>query len=796
MVSKMNSTYFAHISKDKKRYQTLIEHSYAVKELCERKGEKISLSKMAGLTGLLHDVGKYSNTFQHYLLNGGIRGSVKHSFVGAQLLDVIIDEMLANQSKSAPIMLFNEILSNVILAHHSSLKDMRKPDGTSLYLSSKETIETYIELDTIYLLFLQDIQQKECLLSIDEAKNWIYKYVTKALKEFLRNIYNKLGNSQRIYVYTPFITKTLYSILIDSDRVDTSLFMNNQNYTKVDFQDTLKDFQLKLDNFSNQFKKVAKHNLTNQQIEINRLRQKISEECKVKAKWQTGLYQLLIPTGGGKTISSMRFALNHAVYNKKDRIIYVVPYTSIVEQNADVIRKALDDSDLVFEHHSNIQHPIFDDDEDQIHYTIKQANREETWEMPIIFTTAVQFLNTLLKNKSKYNRRLHNLMNSVIIVDELQSLPQHTIHLFNEAANFLTHIGNTSVVLCTATQPTLDQVTHSIEYLSHQNEQHSIVQLTSEEKDYFQRATVKFEIDPCGWNTEQIAEHVLKNAASEDSVLIILNTKSNVKKLYKYLMQQKVEKVYYLTTNLCAVHRQEIIKKIKDDLKNKTPIICISTSLIEAGVDISFSIVYRALTGLDSIAQAIGRCNRNGEILKGGRVFVFKHAEERHSADFYMKQRKKGTEIMLKQFDETIIFSDDVIKEYFKFVFTEINDMVPTIYGEKSLYKLLFPTQDFYTLNPEKSELAHFAMYDLFGAHFKVIDADTKGILVPYKVSYEELIAMNYSVRQRYSINVYEQTFKKLLLKGAIDIHKEYDVEVYLLKPEFYDESYGIVLNY
>lgn len=124
MVSKMNSTYFAHISKDKKRYQTLIEHSYAVKELCERKGEKISLSKMAGLTGLLHDVGKYSNTFQHYLLNGGIRGSVKHSFVGAQLLDVIIDEMLANQSKSAPIMLFNEILSNVILAHHSSLKDM------------------------------------------------------------------------------------------------------------------------------------------------------------------------------------------------------------------------------------------------------------------------------------------------------------------------------------------------------------------------------------------------------------------------------------------------------------------------------------------------------------------------------------------------------------------------------------------------------------------------------------------------------------------------------------------------
>lgn len=161
-----------------------------------------------------------------------------------------------------------------------------------------------------------------------------------------------------------------------------------------------------------------------------------------------------------------------------------------------------------------------------------------------------------------------------------------------------------------------------------------------------------------------------------------------------------------------------------------------------------------------------------------------------------MKQRKKGTEIMLKQFDETIIFSDDVIKEYFKFVFTEINDMVPTIYGEKSLYKLLFPTQDFYTLNPEKSELAHFAMYDLFGAHFKVIDADTKGILVPYKVSYEELIAMNYSVRQRYSINVYEQTFKKLLLKGAIDIHKEYDVEVYLLKPEFYDESYGIVLNY
>lgn len=794
--------YLAHISADKNRQQTLIEHSYAVKSICEEKGRKIALPALAGLTGLLHDTGKYSAIFQTYLLNGGVRGSVKHSFVGAQLLDIIMNEIpqIKQWRAMPPLLLFNETISNAILAHHSALKDMRRPDSTSLYLSNKRLTESYVDFEVIYQAFLKDIQRTESLKSTKEAKKWLHTYVLKAIKEFLSEAFNKvtigLNNPLRIYAYIPFLTKTLYSMLIDADRTDTALFMNNQTYQKVDYQVQLVQFKETLESHLTKFKGKSDSLLTEQQIEINRLRQKMSDECQSKGKWPTGIYQLPIPTGGGKTFSGIRFALEHAIEHKKDRIIYVVPYTSIVEQNAAVIREAFGDSDLVFEHHSNIMHPLFEDNEDQVTYQIKRASNEQTWEMPIIFTTAVQLLNTIFKNKSKDNRRLHNLMNSVIIVDEIQSLPQHTIHLFNEAANFLAYLGQTTVILCTATQPNLDKLIHPIEHLSEKEDERSLVQLTPTERALFDRAIVNFEVDPIGWNTEEIAQHILNNVSSDESALLILNTKSSVEKLYERLINLKEPTtIYYLTTNLCAIHRQEILEQIRADLNDQKPIICVSTSLIEAGVDISFSVVYRALTGLDSIAQAIGRCNRNGELVNKGRVYVFKHAEERDGFDPYTKNRKQSTQIILKQFDETELLNEAAMQMYFQHALYEISDMVSTPYGKKSLYELLFPKTDKYTLNPAKKELAHFTMYDVFDSAFKVIDSETLGILVPYKVSHEELIAMNYSQKQRYSINVYEQTFEKLKEKNAFFIHQEGDEEIYLLKLEYYDDKYGLILD-
>lgn len=794
--------YLAHISTDKKRQQTLIEHSYAVKAICEEKGQKLSLPTLAGLTGLLHDTGKYSDTFQMYLLNGGVRGSIKHSFVGAQLLDIIMNEisLIENWRDNNALLLFNETISNAILAHHSALKDMRKPDSTSLYLSNKRLTESYVDLDAIYHAFLKDIQQNESLNSFEEAKKWLHAYVSKALMEFLAEVFNKitelLKNPSRIYAYIPFLTKTLYSILIDADRTDTALFMDNQTYQKIDYQVQLEQFRETLESYLAKFKGTSDSLLTEQQIEINRLRQKMSDECQAKGKWATGIYQLPIPTGGGKTFSGIRFALEHAVEHKKDRIIYVVPYTSIVEQNAAVIREALGDSDLVFEHHSNIMHPLFEDNEDQVTYQLKRASNEQTWEMPIIFTTAVQLLNTIFKNKSKDNRRLHNLMNSVIIVDEIQSLPQHTIHLFNEAANFLTYIGKTTVILCTATQPNLDELKHPIEHLSKKADKRSLVNLTETERALFDRATVKFEVDPVGWTTEEIAQHLLDNVHDNESALLILNTKAGVEKLYERLITLKdPTTVYYLTTNLCAIHRQEILEQIREDLKAQKPIICISTSLIEAGVDISFSVVYRALTGLDSIKQAIGRCNRNGELVNKGRVYIFKHAEERTGFDVYTTHRKNSTLNVLKLFNENEILNEPAMQMYFQHALYEISDMVSTPYGKKSLYALLFPKRDRYSLKKDIKELAHFALYDVFDSAFKVIDSETVGILVPYKVSHEELIAMNYSQKQRYSINVYDQTFEKLKEKNALVIHQEGDEEIYLLKAEFYDNKYGLIVK-
>src|SRR5690606_4496420 len=293
------------------------------------------------------------------------------------------------------------------------------------------------------------------------------------------------------------------------------------------------------------------------------------------------------------------------------RIIYVVPYTTIIEQNAKEVRDILKANDYLLEHHSNVIDDELNDDE-FIDYKSYQKNKKiklakDNWDVPIIFTTMVQFLDTFYKGKGRNIRRLHNLTNSVIIFDEVQSVPVNCISLFNETLNFLKDFGNSTILLCTATQPALQYVQKNISI-----DDELIDDLTIVTKDFKRTNIINFLKDE-GWTTEDLTEFVQEQIQHVNSVLVILNTKSVVRKLYHELQNSDV-RVVHLSTSMCAAHRKAIISEMRDMLKRKEKLLCISTQLIEAGVDVSFECVIRSLAGLDSIAQAAGRCNRHGEV--------------------------------------------------------------------------------------------------------------------------------------------------------------------------------------
>lgn len=801
----MTPIYLAHISEDAKREQTLIEHAISVKDICEHHGRKLGLRNVAGLTGLLHDVGKYSERFQTYLHEGGERGSVKHSFVGVKLLNKLFDELLGVPAGTPNSLLFKELISNPILAHHSQLKDMRNTEGSSPYLYGVHTEESYVQIEVIYDRFLTDLSTYLHHATKEETLIYLRTYFIAAYKEVLHfwkatyDMSNSMGEerSQALTTYVPFVSKMLYSILIDADRTDTAAFMYNQVVVHRDNKPLMTTYQERLEEKLTAFKQGAGTKMLSEKtLRINQLRQKMSDDCKLKGQLPTGVYQLPIPTGGGKTLSSLRFALEHARIHKKERIIYVVPYTSIVEQNAREIRAILKDDANLFEHHSNVVYEPLENEKEEKTRRINKMLVEQTWDVPIVFTTAVQLLNTVYKNKGKYNRRLHNLSNAVIIFDEIQSLPQHTVKLFSECVNYLGAFANTTSVLCSATQPTFDRMQeHPIRLLSKDMATRNLTTLTESELAVFDRAKVVNAIETRGWDTLQLAHHLSTNVGENESCLVILNTKKLVKNLYTYLTETYPDKeVYYLTTNLCAKHRQDCLKRIRARLAAGIPIVCISTSLIEAGVDISFSVVYRALTGLDSIAQSVGRCNRHGEMDAHGRVYIFLHNEDTDGYFQYTRLRKQTTQLAIKMANGHSFLSKASLDFYFNRMLRNTVDMVKIGGQDYALTELLFAKNDRFNLKKTSTQaLGHFALYQTFGEAFRVIDTNTYTVLVPYGKTVEELVALPFNQQQHYAVNVYENQFTKFLADGLVVAHAigEHSL-VYVLNKTYYSDEFGI----
>lgn len=601
--------------------QSLVDHLNGVATRTSRYASKLGLTKTGYIAGILHDVGKHSSAFGRYLrasagiVDGEPTGAgssrVDHSTSGAQLAV----EMLAGDSAGSRISA--EAVALVIASHHSrgGLLDVLLPNSSDPSQSS--ALGARLDRDTA-VTHLEDVRKRlsagirELLedhrMALDAAAEW----------ETIRMTVKQITERTPRLLVLGLVVRFLFSCLIDADRSDSADFEDPSRANLV-HNDEYPSWRSLIEPVE---KRIRSFPLDSP---LSRVRSGVAAACLESASKEPGLYYLSVPTGGGKTLSALRFALHHASRHDLERIIFVLPYTSIIDQNAEVVRalyRNLSEKrfSLVLEHHSNLA-PENDSDEARL--------LAENWDAPIVFTTMVQFLDAFFAAGTQPPRRLHRLAKAVVVFDEIQALPIKATHMFNNAVRFLTELAGATVVLCTATQPLLHAVDASKGAIPQSPADHSSC-LVSVDTEMLRRTCIVDRTSARGINYAEIAMLAADSLRTEyPSVLIVVNTKRSALEIYRAL--QSVDsgaETYHLSTSMCPAHRKHVLDSVQFALDHCSPMICVSTQLIEAGVDLDFGIVIRALAGLDSIAQAAGRCNRHATRATGT-VYVVKVADER-----------------------------------------------------------------------------------------------------------------------------------------------------------------------
>lgn len=795
-------SYIAHIRESDKRIQTVESHLLEVKDLAETFGEKLGVKHLAGLAGMLHDLGKYTDEFKEYILEAvnnpdarPKRGSVDHSTAGGKLLyDLFHSDGKINPYKAIAV----EVVGNAIISHHSYLQDFLSPDLDSNYLKRVQDKELPEFSEVKRNFFNKVISEADFHSYVEIAAEELEKFLAK---ESVENWGRQLM----------FLTKFIFSALIDADRTNTRLFEENKKDDSLINQEEL--FDVYYERLMEKLNLLKAHQTAN--TPINLLRTKMSEQCDQFAENQSGIYTLSIPTGGGKTLASLRYALKHAKIYHKKRIIYVVPYTTIIEQNAEEVRKILLDDVNILEHHSNVIEDEKVNDENQsgrmnVQQKLKLA--KDNWDSPIIFTTMVQFLNVFYAKGSRNIRRLHNLSEAVIIFDEVQKVPISCVSLFNQALNFLKTYSYSSIVLCTATQPALDFVEHKLEI----NSDAEIISCLDHVIEAFKRVEIIDQATDETFNNEKLFNFIEGKLEEVQSILVILNTKTVVKKLYQLLIDKEFGiPIYHLSTSMCASHRNKILEEIREQLKEGNKIICISTQLIEAGVDISFDCVIRSLAGLDSIAQAAGRCNRHGEKVVQN-VYVIDHEEEKLGR---LKEIKIGKQVTRKilidiKRDRTShggdLLSKKAMERYFKEYYSEFNTSLNYFIPElkKEMTELLTATKNISSYHKAyfQKEGKNFPLflvnsYQTAAEYFHVIDDSTTSVIVPYGDGKDIIAELNGNgtiddltkllrKAQQFTINLYRNELDQLAKNAGLVSY--FDGKVLALKEGAYSEEYGL----
>lgn len=709
--------YYAHTldGSPEEEWQPLSVHLRNTAESASIFAGAFGYGRLAQSMGLIHDLGKYSAEFQAYLAGRNPNAKVDHSTAGAQFLA----EQLPGWKTSLP---------NPIAGHHAGLPDWLDGNASSLSARLKKEIPLW-----------RNPESEEIALSAVPSKEDLPKNLT-----------------------TPFgaalLCRMLFSCLVDADHLDTEKFMDPSVASKrpVWPSDILPQMRDALE---------ARMTKFNPDSPVNVLRAEILQQCNAAAELEPGLFSLTVPTGGGKTLASLSFALRHAVKYGKKRVIYVIPFISIIEQNADRFREVFKDFDPnpVLEAHSavTLEDSAEGDDEK---YMIRLAS--ENFDAPLVVTTSVQFYESLMGAHPSQCRKIHNFADSVIILDEVQKIPVQYLKVILTLFQELASTYHSTLVFCTATQPAITK--NQFLDIGLKDAPREIIHDPVRLYESLRRT----EVIPLGKQTDP---QLLERFESERQMLCIVNTRAHAAGLFKALVRREGD--FHLSTNMVAQHRFEILEEVRKRLANRLPCRLISTQLVEAGVDVDFPVVFRAAAGCDSLAQAAGRCNREGKLSGLGKVYFFE-SEYMEKEKFQKTETNNAKSAMDGQSDPLCL---EVMKQYFKSYF----------YDKKSSWdeKLIF--SDF--------DKALHCNFKSAAEKFKLINEDSVAVIIPYGEGAEivkrlrEIPYMDFALLrklQRYTVNVRRKVFNEHL---GIEIELIHETCPALIRTEGnYNEDTGL----
>ncbi|MEE9493344.1 MAG: CRISPR-associated helicase Cas3', partial [Gammaproteobacteria bacterium] len=612
-----NNSFIAHVRFDGEGNPVehwLEDHLCNVANISAKYASVFGSEDWVELAGRWHDLGKYSADFQEYIRDQSgyerenahvettnMKGRVNHSSAGALYA-------LEQFKKEMGTDIAGRIIAYLIAGHHAGLADWSSESGQSSL--------QYRMQDTDLLL--------DALRGNPPDSVTGFKLPTST---FL-----KQGADPSFWI------RMLFSCLVDADFLDTESFMSPEKTENRKQDVPLETLNQALDQHLAKFSEKEPEG-------INIYRKQILDNCQNSAKERSGLFSLTVPTGGGKTLSSLSFALRHAIEHKKDRIIYVIPYTSIIEQTSDVLKSIFKDfPNAVLEHHSNL------DPEKETSYSRLAS---QNWDAPIIVTTAVQYFESLYAARTSRVRKLHNIVNSVVILDEAQMLPPDYLMPVLKVIKELSAYYDVSHVLCTATQPALEKRTDFNFDGFDEESVKEIIENPDELTEVFKRVGIV----SLGDKIEEW-EQLVKQLMEHESFLCIVDRRSDAQELYELLPTGTL----HLSGLMCGQHRSDVIEQIKAKLRRNESVRVVSTQLIEAGVDVDFPVVFRAMAGLDSIAQAAGRCNREGKLKKG---FVTIFNPPKPAPAGYLRMAAELGQILLSR-PELDPLSNKSFKEFFK----------------------------------------------------------------------------------------------------------------------------------
>ncbi len=776
--------------------QLLATHSHAVAQLCGNACRTIGLEHLGRVTGLAHDAGKSCQIVQSYLKGEWDGEKLNHSSAGARYLW----ETFGKDAKKSSYRLAAQFAAVAIECHHGTRCDLYSPeDGSQPWLDklySEKADPLYQE--SCERFFSQCISKEEVAAEMDLAAKEVLALYRKL--SALADQISPPGSPEAARTFQfmlGLVQRFLFGALVDADWSDTADFENGpQPEPKLPSWETLRE---NVESYLQSLK--IRH-------PIDTLRGEISEQCRSAGQMaKPGIYRLYVPTGGGKTYSGLRYCVHAAEQTHAARIFYFAPYRSIIGQNTEHFRKALGGKDFVLEHHSDV---LLDEEEHEalLPYT-------QRWQgVPFIATTMVQFLNTLFSSPRRNVRRFPALANSVLFFDEVQSLPTCHTYLFNIAVNLLAYGMGCTVILCTATQPALEQLAYPL----HFSEPKDLVPDYAQRFEQFKRTQIVPLSSEGGYTSSDFATLTQEKLQDNNTILLIFNTRTVVERVYDLLREQLEPDVllYCLTTHLCPQHRLDVIDRIKkrlDDPHSTQKLVCVSTQLIEAGVDLSFDCVVRSMAGLPSVAQAAGRCNRHGE--NGCRpVYLVPCAssEEHLERLADLDEGRRATKRLLDQLPSNADLLDPAsIQAYYKLFYAETyqkNTMQAPLKNGWTLLDLFSENKPGVTAYTDlhRVPFAKVELRQAFGtaeAAFRALDSDTTPIVVPYGDGGQKLVTQLLSAdhptaeifrrAQRYTIGLYQNEFTALSREEALTAAA--GGAVYVLDDRYYDDTKGLQLE-